>query len=273
MKDRVIYDSPYRITQHYKKGVHNGVDLGWRTDESMNRVFANCVGTVYKTLDNIPHGSETGGGWGNYVLIKHPNGMFSRYAHLKKGLLVSKGQYVTEETQLGIIGDTGRATARHLHFEVSTSDCTIDRINPEPYLTNPIYTESPSGDETIKNIQRTLNARYDTNLVIDGIYGSLTHKAFIVGLQKELNSQFHAGLVPDGIFGPKTKNACITVRYGARGNITYLIQSKLYVLKYNIIIDSIYGNNTQQQIKNFQKNNGLSSDGICGKNTFEKLFK
>ena len=197
MKDRVIYDSPNRITQHYNGTSHKGVDLGWRYDESMNRVFANCVGTVYQTLDNIPHGSEKGGGWGNYVLIKHPNGMYSRYAHLRKGLMVTKGQYVTEDTQIGIIGDSGRATARHLHFEVQTSSSSNDRINPEPYLTNPIYSESPVGDETIKNIQRTLNARYNTNLIIDGIYGNKTHKAFIIALQTELNSQFHAGLVVD----------------------------------------------------------------------------
>lgn len=273
MKDRVIYDSSNRITQRYKKGVHNGVDLGWRYDESMNRVFSNCVGTVYKTLDNIPHGSEAGGGWGNYVLIKHPNGMFSRYAHLRKGLMVTKGQFVTEETQLGIIGDTGRATARHLHFEVSTSDCTIDRIDPTPYLTKAIYEETPQYDETIKNLQRTLNARYGTKLIIDGIYGTLTHKAFIIGLQTELNSQFHAGLRVDGIWGPKTKNACRIVREGARGNITYLIQGKLYCKKYSIIIDSIYGTNTKNCIKQFQTSSGLISDGICGKNTFEKLFK
>lgn len=273
MSDRVIYNSPNRITQGYNKSKHKGVDLGWSYNEEHNKVYANSLGTVYSTLDGVPHGSEYGGGWGNYVYIKHPNGMFSRYAHLKNGLFVKNGQTVDENTCLGIMGESGRAYGRHLHYEVSTSASTSGRIDPTPYLTKPIYTESPIYSETVKNIQRTLNERYGTNLIIDGIYGSQTHKAFIIGLQKELNSQFHAGLVVDGIFGQKTKNACRTVSKGARGNITYLIQSKLYVKSYQIIIDSIYGTNTVNQVKKFQSSSGLISDGICGKNTFEKLFK
>lgn len=139
---RVIDDSPNRITQHYKPGVHRGVDLGWRNDENANRVYSNCSGVVYDTLDNIPHGSEKGGGWGNYVLIQHPNGMFSRYAHLQSGLPVKKGQQVTKDTQIGVIGNSGRSTARHLHFEVQTGASSTTRINPEPYLTAYIYDDN-----------------------------------------------------------------------------------------------------------------------------------
>lgn len=275
MEDRVIYNSSNRITQGYKKGSHYGVDLGWSTDESKNRVFANCVGIVYKTLDNIPHMSETGGGWGNYVFIKHPNGMFSRYAHLKSGLPVKVGDYVDENTIVGIMGESGRAYGRHLHFEVGTSDCTVDRIDPTPYLKKAIYSESPSVNETIKNIQTTLNAKYKTNLIVDGIAGPLTHKALIKGLQTELNFQGYAKpkLVVDGIFGTKTKNACPTVRKSARGNITYLIQSALFIKGYTIMIDSIFGQNTYNCVIDFQGKNNLVKDGIVGKNTFEKLFK
>lgn len=147
MKDRVINDSVNRITQGYIPGVHRGVDLGWRSDESQNEVHSNCKGTVYLTMDNIPDGSEYGGGWGNYVLIRHPNGLFSRYAHLKSGLRVKQGQAVDESTILGIIGSSGRAYGRHLHFEVQTSSSSADRIDPTRYLTEPISgtTPTPSG--------------------------------------------------------------------------------------------------------------------------------
>lgn len=140
---KVIVDSEIRITNPYQAGVHRGVDLGWRIDEEQNKVYPNCKGTVIATLDNIPHGSEQGGGWGNYVLIKHPNGMCSRYAHLQNGVRVSVGQEVDENTLLGIIGDTGRATARHLHFEVANNENASSRIDPTPYLTKAIYEESP----------------------------------------------------------------------------------------------------------------------------------
>ena len=141
-KYRVIENSPNRITQHYKPGEHRGVDLGWEYDERANIVYSNCEGVVYETLDHIPHMSEKGGGWGNYVLIKHPNGMFSRYAHLQENLPVKKGQQVYADTQVGIIGDTGRAPFRHLHFEVQTGYSSNTRINPEPYLTDYIYNDS-----------------------------------------------------------------------------------------------------------------------------------
>ena len=271
MKDRVINDSPNRITQHYG-GNHRGVDLGWRKEEWQNEVHPNCEGEVYATLDHIPHGSEKGGGWGNYVLIKHPNGMYSRYAHLRENLKVKVGDRVNEDTIIGIIGDSGRATARHLHFEVQTTSNASSRINPEPYLTKPIY-NGESGNERIKSIQSVLNARYNTGLVIDGIYGPATKKAFVIGLQKELNKQFNAGLIVDGIFGPKTKNACRIVRRGAEGNITWLIQAHLFTpYNYDLIIDGKFGDNTYKAVKKFQASKGLVTDGIVGKNTFERLF-
>ena len=139
---RVIENSVNRITQHYKPtnpDKHLGVDLGWSYDENANRVYSNCEGVVYATLDHIPHMSEKGGGWGNYVLIRHPNGMFSRYAHLKENLPVKKGDNVTKDTVIGIMGDSGRAPFRHLHFEVQTGASSTTRINPEPYLSAFIY--------------------------------------------------------------------------------------------------------------------------------------
>ena len=275
MKDRVINDSVNRITQGYSSS-HKGIDLGWRTEEWQNEVHPNCVGEVYATLDGVGPGSEYGGGWGNYVLIKHPNNMYSRYAHLKPGLRVSKGQKVDENTVMGIIGESGRAYGRHLHFEVQTSSSSADRINPTKYLTEPIYSgqPTPSRNATIKYIQGTLNIRYNTGLNCDGYYGPQTKKGLVKGLQHELNVQYGAKLNEDGIFGPATKSKCPVVRKGARGNITWLIQAMLYCRGYNTNgIDGIYGDGTFNAVKLFQKNNGLISDGNVRKNTFEKLFK
>lgn len=150
---KVIVDSEIRITNPYQEGVHRGVDLGWRIDEEQNKVYSNCKGTVIATLDNIPNGSEQGGGWGNYVLIKHPNGMCSRYAHLQNGVRVSVGQEVDENTLLGIIGDSGRAYGRHLHFEVANNENASSRIDPTPYLTKAIY-EEPTPTKSIDELAR-----------------------------------------------------------------------------------------------------------------------
>ena len=156
MKDRVINDSTNRITQGYSSN-HRGVDLGWRTDESQNQVHPNCAGTVYATLDGVAPGSEYGGGWGNYVLIRHDNGMFSRYAHLQSGLPVHEGQRVDENNIIGVIGESGRAYGRHLHFEVQMNSSSSSRIDPTRYLKEPISGSSPSKDVNVYYRVKTKN--------------------------------------------------------------------------------------------------------------------
>lgn len=157
MTDRVINESSKRITQAY--GGHNGVDLGYRANEEENKVYANCKGTVVETVDGLGNlkGSTGVKSWGNYVLVKHSNGYHSRYAHLKSGILVKKGQEVDENTQLGVIGDSGNAYGRHLHFEVSTAYSSTTRIDPTPYLTKAIYEEPVQPTEPDKSVDELAN--------------------------------------------------------------------------------------------------------------------
>lgn len=144
MDSLVIYNSINRITQHYGNG-HHGVDLGYSKDEDKNIVYANSLGIVVEVVDKYDNDTKSKGSktWGNYVLIKHPNGYHSRYAHLKKhSISVKVGDTVDEKTPIGIIGDSGKAYGRHLHFEVSKNYSSSTRINPEPYLYTPIYKNS-----------------------------------------------------------------------------------------------------------------------------------
>ena len=65
-----------------------------------------------------------------------------------------------------------------------------------------------------------------------------------------------------------------TLRKGARGNITKLVQEKLVSLGYNTNgVDGIFGSVTEKAVLSFQKSNGLVADGIVGKNTWGKLLK
>lgn len=124
----------------------------------------------------------------------------------------------------------------------------------------------------IYDIQEWLNRHYNTGLALDNIYGPKTKAALIKGLQTELNTQYNKGLAVDGIWGTKTYNACINVREGAKGNITMLIQMALFIKRYNLSMDKKFGPDTTAKVKEFQKANGLSVDGIVGKNTFKKLL-
>src|SRR4030067_2964193 len=60
-------------------------------------------------------------GFGNYVVIQHPNGYSSAYAHLSS-LAVSAGQVVPAGKQIGAVGCTGFCTGPHLHFEVKSGN-------------------------------------------------------------------------------------------------------------------------------------------------------
>ena len=107
----------------------------------------------------------------------------------------------------------------------------------------------------------------------NGIYGPDTKKHLVRTLQHELNVQFGAGLKEDGIFGPKTKAACVNVRRGAKGNITRVLQGALICHGYSTNgFDGIFGGGTESAVRSYQSDNGLSADGIAGKNTFASLL-
>ena len=177
------------------------------------------------------------------------------------------------------------------HREIISTDCPganyplqeiIDLANNNEVNNNNATQTSENKNTDIYNnrkinciydIQEWLKNHYGFNLALDNIYGTDTHKKMVMALQTELNNQFNAKLAVDGIFGTNTYNACINVRQGAKGNLTKLIQMMLFIKGYNISIDGIFGNETARELGQFQNDNGISSDRICGKNTFNKLFK
>ena len=61
------------------------------------------------------------GGYGNTVVVEHPDGTKSRYAHLS-AILVTPGSTVGAGEALGRAGHSGRATGTHVHFEITTAD-------------------------------------------------------------------------------------------------------------------------------------------------------
>lgn len=69
-------------------------------------------------------------GYGNCVEISHGNGLMTRYAHLS-GLRARVGQEIEAGSIIGAMGNTGRSTGSHLHFEVRIHD---KPVNPRPFL-------------------------------------------------------------------------------------------------------------------------------------------
>ena len=75
---------------------------------------------VYSSADGViivARGSGWNSGYGDNIMIKHNNGTTTVYAHLSK-VLVTVGQIVSKGEIIGRVGNTGRSTGPHLHFEV-----------------------------------------------------------------------------------------------------------------------------------------------------------
>jgi murein DD-endopeptidase MepM/ murein hydrolase activator NlpD len=72
------------------------------------------------------------GGFGNYIIIKHKHGFYTRYAHLQSfAARIQKGQKVQQGQVIGYIGNTGLSTGPHLHYEVHIGS---DVVDPMKYL-------------------------------------------------------------------------------------------------------------------------------------------
>lgn len=88
---------------------HNGVDIA---SSFGTNILASAAGEVI-----ISRGSGYNGGYGAYIVIKHPNGTQTLYAHLS-ATLVGVGERVYQGQVIGKMGSTGKSTGNHLHFEV-----------------------------------------------------------------------------------------------------------------------------------------------------------
>lgn len=96
---------------------------------------------------------------------------------------------------------------------------------------------------------------------------------WVARLQAECNKQGFSNQKVDGIPGANTLKGCPTLKKGASGNITKLLQEKLVKLGYSTNgVDGIFGSGTYSAVREFQKTRGLSVDGIVGQNTWRRLL-
>lgn len=84
---------------------HHGVDIRLRTGDS-----------VYCAFNGVVRVATRMGGYGNCVVVRHPNGLETLYGHLSK-ISVHPNQYLAAGDVVGLGGNTGNSTGPHLHFE------------------------------------------------------------------------------------------------------------------------------------------------------------
>ncbi len=102
-----------------KRAYHKGIDLASRTG---NKIKTQAKGKVIR--------AEYASGYGNLVVVDHGNGFTTKYGHMHK-IYVKKGQHVDYNDTLGEVGNTGRSTGPHLHYEVLYRGRPVD---PMPFM-------------------------------------------------------------------------------------------------------------------------------------------
>jgi murein DD-endopeptidase MepM/ murein hydrolase activator NlpD len=104
--------------------MHRGIDFGAPIGTSVLAAKTGEVAHVGKD------GVGPGRSYGNYVVIHHGDGLYTLYGHLNQ-VDVKEGQRVKTEQKIGEVGNTGRSTGPHLHFEVIEG---VVEVDPTSYL-------------------------------------------------------------------------------------------------------------------------------------------
>lgn len=114
----------YRLTSGFgwrvhpisgSKAFHTGIDIG-----------AKMKTPIHAAADGVVAFAGNGGSYGNMILLRHKNGLFTVYGHASK-LIAKKGQYVKRGQKIALVGSTGASTGAHLHFEVKSTE---KHVNP-----------------------------------------------------------------------------------------------------------------------------------------------
>ena len=111
MTRKYLASGPYRYTNHL------GLDFAEREGIP---VLAAANGIVLYSGWTYPYGK--------LLLVSHPSGYTTLYGH-NESLLVTVGEHVIQGQPIALVGNSGRSTAPHLHFEIWKGDHPIDPIN------------------------------------------------------------------------------------------------------------------------------------------------
>ncbi|MFD4230004.1 M23 family metallopeptidase [Streptomyces sp. NPDC058545] len=123
----------------YKLSASFGNDGSRWAHKHSGQDFAVPVGTKVEAAHSGvvvkagPNGGGDGPAYGNAIVIKHGNGMYSQYAHLSR-IDVHIGQSVEKGQKIALSGNTGNSSGPHLHFEIRNTANYGSAVNPVAFL-------------------------------------------------------------------------------------------------------------------------------------------
>jgi murein DD-endopeptidase MepM/ murein hydrolase activator NlpD len=130
--EKTPFAEPVKGAFRYTSGYGNRRDpISGGTRLHAGTDFAAAHGTpIYSTADGVVSHAGWSSGYGRLIKIKHEFGIETRYAHLAK-IRVKVGQRVSRGERIGDMGNSGRSTGTHLHYEVRIGG---DPVNPMRYI-------------------------------------------------------------------------------------------------------------------------------------------
>ena len=151
---------------------HGGLDIGGGRKGETNIIAAKDGTVVYPTDKDKTDcsdgglGNSCGGGYGNYVIIQHPDGNYTLYGHMfANSITVKAGDNVSRGQVIGKMGTSGDSSGPHLHFEVRLGENTgsarvdpldyVDPDNPRPSIVSNVVsgTAIELASDTIKKYE------------------------------------------------------------------------------------------------------------------------
>lgn len=100
-----------------KVAQHHGIDIGTKSGSP-----------VYAPADGVIEHVGPMGGYGRLVIIRHQETLTTRYGHLS-AIFAYEGEKIKKGEIIGLVGETGRATGPHLHYEIRRNGKAVDPLN------------------------------------------------------------------------------------------------------------------------------------------------
>lgn len=115
------YNSGNPKNHSVRSNIYNAFDIAGNSGDTIYAIEKGIV---------VEKGFQSGG-FGNYVVIKHQNGLYSLYGHLKGfAKEINEGSPISRKQAIGYMGTTGNSSGNHLHFELYDPNNYVKVINP-----------------------------------------------------------------------------------------------------------------------------------------------
>lgn len=264
-----------KLSSHYNNywgmkcgSSYKGKSVNMKTQEEYEAGTKTTIKSNFRAYDSVEDGIK---GYCEFI-----TGM-KRYKNLLG--VTDSNQYIETIKADGWATDSAYISKVKSVLEVVLASSKAEETTaptPTPAPVEPVKPTASSA--TVERAQKAINMFIGSNLTVDGIRGANTNKALAKALQYALNRDYGANLAIDGAIGELTRKAYEkkTVKKGAQSwLVSWLEISLLLTGNYTNTIEfaGVFGSGVDTAVRAFQENNGLTVDGVVGKNTINKIIE